>query len=143
MTDNPQTTDSILTIQRTFRAPIDRVWRAFTEASELEAWFVPEGMTATVVANELKPNGVMAIHWTDGENTIENEGYFVEVLEHERIVTGEEIPEGELTLTYEFREVEDGTEVTIVQEFPDGVPDGANAGWSGMLDNLSERLDRE
>ncbi|AUV84232.1 hypothetical protein C2R22_22000 (plasmid) [Salinigranum rubrum] len=97
-------------------------------------------MTAEVRANELQPGGEMVIHWTDGTNRVENEGYYVEVVEHERLVSGEETEGGELRLTYEFRDVADGTEVVVTQEFPDSVPDGAVEGWSSILDNLPEVL---
>lgn len=141
--DTTSTVDeSTLTITRTFDAPRERVWRAFTDPDELEQWFVPEGMTAEVTDHELEPGGAMAITWTDGEQRIDNEGYYVEVIEHERLVSGEDIEEGELRLTYEFRDVEDGTEVTITQEFPDRVPDGAREGWTTILDNLPEVLAR-
>ncbi|MFC6763859.1 SRPBCC family protein [Natrinema soli] len=132
--------DDRLIIRRTFNAPRERVWRAFTDPDELEQWFVPAGMTAEVRANELEPGGAMAIHWTDGEHRIENDGYYVEVVEHERLVSGEETEDGELRLTYEFRDVDGGTEVVITQEFPESVPDGAAEGWTGMLDTLQEVL---
>jgi uncharacterized protein YndB with AHSA1/START domain len=132
--------ESILTITRIFDATRERVWRAFTDPSELEQWFVPEGMTAEVTEHQLEPGGAMAITWTDGDHRIDNEGYYVEVVELERLVSGEDIEEGELRLTYEFRGVEDGTEVTIIQEFPDRVPDGAEEGWATILDNLPEVL---
>lgn len=135
-----ETTETTLTLRRTFDASRERVWRAVTDADELEQWFVPDGMTAEVTANELEPGGAMSITWTDGEHPIENEGYYVEVVEHERLVTGEETADGELRLTYEFRDVDGGTEVTVTQEFPDGVPDGAAEGWSSILDNLPEVL---
>jgi uncharacterized protein YndB with AHSA1/START domain len=130
--------DDQLSIRRTFDTPRERVWRAFTDSDELEQWFVPDGMTAEVTANELEPGGEMAITWTDGENRIDNEGYYLEVVEHERLVSGEEVDDGELRLTYEFRDVEGGTEVVITQKFPEAVPDGAAEGWASILDNLEE-----
>ncbi|AHG01740.1 hypothetical protein HALLA_00180 (plasmid) [Halostagnicola larsenii XH-48] len=132
-----------LTISRTFDAPRERVWRAFTDSDELEQWFVPEGMTASVRANELEAGGEMSIHWTDGERRIENEGHYVDVVEEERLVSGEETDAGDLRLTYEFRDVDGGTEVVITQEFPGSVPDGAAAGWANMLDRLAEVLEGE
>lgn len=146
MTDNTmdeteiETTDTTLTLRRTFDASRERVWRAFTDPDELEQWFVPDGMTAEVRAQELESGGEMCITWTDGENRIDNEGTYVEVVEHRRLVTGEETEAGELRLTYEFRDVEDGTEVVVTQEFPGQVPDGAAEGWAGMLENLAELL---
>jgi uncharacterized protein YndB with AHSA1/START domain len=148
MTDEVANTESVpelrgeqLTIRRSFDAPRQRVWRAFTDPDELERWFVPEGMTAEVRANELESGGEMVVRWTDGETTIDNDGYYAEVVENERLVSGEEIEGGELRLTYEFRDMEDGTEVVITQEFPGPVPDGAKAGWMGMLDQLKELLE--
>lgn len=146
MTDNTideaeiETTDTTLTLRRTFDASRERVWRAFTDPEELEQWFVPEGMTAEVRGHELEPGGAMSITWTDGENRIDNEGTYVEVVENERLVSAEETEAGELRLTYEFRDAEDGTEVVITQEFPGRVPDGAAEGWTGMLENLAEVL---
>lgn len=146
MTSNPideteiETTDTTLTLRRTFDAPRERVWQAFTDPDELEQWFVPEGMTTEVRAHELEPGGEMSITWTDGENRIDNEGYYVEVVENERLVSGEETEAGELRLTYEFRDVEDGTEVVVTQEFSGQVPDGAAEGWAGMLETLAKLL---
>lgn len=135
-----ETTENTLQLRRTFDAPRERVWRAFTDSAQLEAWFVPAGMTAEVEANELEPGGSMTITWTDGDNRIVNAGQYIEVIENERLVSAEPIGSDELRLTYEFRDVDDGTEVTIIQEFPDQVPDGAGEGWAGMLDNLSAKL---
>jgi uncharacterized protein YndB with AHSA1/START domain len=135
-----ETTGTSLIVRRTFDAPRERVWRAFTDADELEQWFVPEGMTAEVRANELEAGGEMAISWTDGENHIGNEGYYVDVVENERLVSGGETADGELRLTYEFRDVDEGTEVVITQEFPGPVPDGAAEGWASMLDALAALL---
>ncbi|ELY53660.1 activator of Hsp90 ATPase 1 family protein [Natronococcus amylolyticus DSM 10524] len=117
------------------------MWRAFTDSNELEQWFVPDGMTAEVRANELEPGGEMAISWMNDDQRIDNEGYYVEVIEHERLVSSEETETGELRLTYEFREVTDGTEVVLTQEFTSPVPDGAEAGWISILDQLEELLE--
>ncbi|UTF52106.1 SRPBCC family protein [Natronosalvus rutilus] len=130
------TRDTQLTIRRTFDAPRERVYRAFVDPDELEQWFVPEGMEAEVHALESEPGGEMFVSWTSDENGIENEGTFEEVIENERLVTVEEIDGGQLHLTYEFHDAEDGTEVVLTQEFPGSVPDGAEEGWASILDNL-------
>ncbi|MEY7852210.1 SRPBCC domain-containing protein [Natrarchaeobius sp. A-rgal3] len=132
--------DDRLIVRRTFDAPRERVWRTFTDPDELEQWFVPEGMTAEVRVNEREPGGEMSVIWTNNDQRIVNEGYYIEVVEYERLVSGEETEAGELRLTYEFREVDGGTAVVITQEFPGPVPDGAAEGWTGMLDQLAEVL---
>lgn len=138
-----ETTDTSLTVQRTFDAPRERVFRAFTDPDELAQWFVPEGMTAEVHALEPEPGGAFVVSWTDGENRIDNEGTYVEVVENERLVAVEQIPAGELRIAYEFRDVDDGTEVIVTQDFPGPVPDGAAEGWASILDNLEDVLQEQ
>jgi uncharacterized protein YndB with AHSA1/START domain len=143
MTDNNteiETSETSLTIRRTFDATRERVWKAFTDPAELEQWFVPNGMTADVHTLEPESGGAFAVSWTDGENRIENEGTYVEVVEHERLVAVEDTAEGELRLTYDFQDVDGGTELVLTQDFPGPVPDGVVAGWTAMLDTLAEVL---
>ncbi|WP_114578422.1 SRPBCC family protein [Saliphagus sp. LR7] len=135
-----ETTDTTLTLQRTFDASRERVWKAFTDSDELEQWFVPDGMTAEVRANEVESGGDMSITWIDGENHIDNEGTYIEVVEYERLVTGEEIDAGELRVIYELRDGQQGTEVVVTQEFPGAVPDGAAEGWASILESLAGLL---
>lgn len=132
-----------LTIRRTFDAPRERVYRAFTDPDELAQWFVPEGMTAEIHALEPEPGGAFAVSWTDGENRMDNEGTYVEVVENERLVTVEETGGRDLRLTYEFHDAEGGTEVVLTQEFPGPVPEGVDQGWAGILDNLEDVLQEQ
>ncbi len=133
--------DNQLTVRRTFDAPRERVWRAFVDPDEFAQWFVPEEMEAEVRAFDPVPGGEMSVTWTADEHQMDNEGTFEEVVEHERIVTVEEIEGGELRLTCEFLDVDDGMEVVVTQEFPGPVPDGADEGWAAILDNLEEVLE--
>lgn len=135
-----ESSETSLTIRRTFDASRERVWTAFTDPDELAQWFVPDGMTAEVHALEPESGGSFAVSWTGGENRIENEGTYVEVVENERLLAVEEAEGGELRLTYEFQDVDDGTEVVLTQDFPGPVPDGSAAGWASILDNLEEVL---
>lgn len=136
MTD-ADTSDNQLTIRRTFEAPRERVWRAFTDPDEFEQWFVPEGMDAEVHALDPVPGGELSVSWRSEEHQMANEGTFEEVVENERLVTVEETPQGVNRLTYEFHAVEDGTEVVLTHELPDAaMVDGAREGWAGILDNL-------
>lgn len=131
--------DNQLTIRRTFDAPRERVWRSFTDPDELAQWFVPEGMEAEVHALDPVPGGKMSVSWTAEGNQINNEGTYEEVVEHERIVTVEETPQGVNRVTYEFHDVDNGTEVVLTHELPDAnMADGVSEGWTGILDNLKE-----
>jgi uncharacterized protein YndB with AHSA1/START domain len=46
------------TITRTFEAPLDIVWRAWTDPARLAQWWGPKGVTSTMKTFELKPGGV-------------------------------------------------------------------------------------
>lgn len=45
-------------LERTFAAPLDQVWAAWTQPGKLEKWFGPKGCTAESVKFDLKPGGV-------------------------------------------------------------------------------------
>jgi uncharacterized protein YndB with AHSA1/START domain len=44
-------------IARTFEAPLAQVWKAWSEASELKAWWGPKGCTVEVASLEFRPGG--------------------------------------------------------------------------------------
>jgi uncharacterized protein YndB with AHSA1/START domain len=46
-----------LSIQRIIRAPRDAVWRAWTEADQLERWWIPAPTLARVELLDLRPGG--------------------------------------------------------------------------------------
>ena len=130
-----ETTETSLTIRRTFDSPRERIFRAFTEPEEIEQWFGPGAMTAEVRVLELETDGVYSVSMLDEENRYEVEGRFVEVVENDRIVHTWEPG----LVTIELLDVEDGTEVVLTHEgLPDGeIVDGHAAGWESALDNLA------
>lgn len=141
-----ETAESSLTIRRTFDAPLERVYRAFTDSDELEAWYNPGDGTTKIDVLELEPGGDLSLTFVDGENRTDIEGTFVEVVENRRIVHTWQYPgEGESRVTYEFRAVDDGTEVVLTHEkigpYRDRSAsentDGYAEGWSRALENLS------
>src|SRR5215212_5916962 len=48
-----------LVITRTFAAPRELVWRAWTSAEHLTHWFAPSGATVRVVAADARPGGTL------------------------------------------------------------------------------------
>jgi uncharacterized protein YndB with AHSA1/START domain len=45
-------------IARTFDAPLDMVWRAWTDPARIAQWWGPRGFTSTLKTFELKPGGI-------------------------------------------------------------------------------------
>lgn len=48
-------------IKRTFAAPLDRVWRAWTEPERMTQWWGPKGFDCRIVKLELRPGGIVTI----------------------------------------------------------------------------------
>lgn len=133
-----ETSETGLTIRRTFDAPRDRVYRAFTEPEEVAQWFGPGATTGQVHALEPEPGGAYSVSMLDGETRYDVEGEFLEVVENERIVHTWE--PGRVTI--ELRDVDDGCEVVFTHEgLPDReTADGHATGWASALDNLAAVL---
>ena len=53
--------DTVFTIARTFAAPRERVWQAWTDPAQLIQWLGPKGTTGTVIAADIRPGGLL--HW--------------------------------------------------------------------------------
>lgn len=57
--------DLDLTLQRVIRAPREAVWRAWTDPSQLEQWWVPAPTVARVDQLELRPGGAFVTRMSD------------------------------------------------------------------------------
>lgn len=148
-----QTSENSLTLTRVFKAPLERVYRAFTDPAELAKWYAPGDMTTTVNAFDLKVGGKFSVtmkgltpEGTDGTHTAV--GVFKEIVPNQKLVKswaweGADAMEGEpTTITFVFKEVDGGTEVTLIHE---GMPNAEatqnhTEGWVGCLDNLAKVL---
>ena len=129
-----ETTETSLTIRRTFDAPLARVWQAFTEPEEVEQWLGPGSMTGEVHALELEAGGTYSVSLSGERNRYDVQGEIIEVVENERLLHTWE--PGRVSI--ELRDVEEGCEVVFTHEgLPnaDIVEDHA-AGWESALDNL-------
>ena len=141
-----ETTESSLTINRTFDASPERLWRAFTDPDELAQWYAPGDMTAEIHSWAATPDGELDISMVDEDGSHDAEGIFTEVSENERLVhtwTWTHVDDPvETRITVEFVPVEDGTEVVLTHEgHPDAeTTENTAGGWSGVFENLEELL---
>jgi uncharacterized protein YndB with AHSA1/START domain len=55
--DETTTRNSAFEITRVFKAPRDRVWKAWSEADQLEHWWGPKGCSIEVPHFEFRPGG--------------------------------------------------------------------------------------
>ena len=140
--------DTVLTLTRTFAAPREAIFRAFTEAEILRTWWGPKGTTCPVAEIDARPGGRYRIemHAPDGSVYVAT-GEFREVAPPERLVFTFIWCEGEMAghetlVTVELRDHGGATELTLTHErFPDAAKrDMHNQGWSSSLDCLADIL---
>lgn len=148
---NPK--ENSLCIRRTFWAPRERVFRAFTEPEALRRWLRPiEGVSTPKVEVDLRVGG--AYRFTlqrSGDEPFHVVGTYREVRAPERLVYTWKY-EGPLELkldamgdslvVVEFHDLGDATEVVLIHELlpTKSVRDFHELGWGNNLDQLKTIL---
>jgi uncharacterized protein YndB with AHSA1/START domain len=84
---NLDTSDRELVISRLLDAPVDLVWKVWTEPDHIKNWWGPNGFTNTIDIMEVRPDGVweFVMHGPDGTN-YKNKSIFQEIVRNEKII---------------------------------------------------------
>ena len=162
--NNPiiETAEQDIVIERILDAPLQQVWRAWTEPERLKRWWGPKNFTAPVCKIDFRPGGKYhyCMRSPDGQD-FWSTGVFREIVPFMRIVftdsfadqqgnvvpatyygMGADIP-SELLVTLIFEELEGSqTQLTLRHSgFPPGENSAmAQAGWNESIDKLAESL---
>lgn len=146
----PQTTATSLQIRRTYAAPRERVFRAWTDPAELKQWWrVSDDQTTPVAEIDLRPGGVyrLGMKSPDAEHAYVCAGTYREVTPPEKLVFtwSWETPgmgTDETLVTVEFLDRGHSTELVLTHErFPNEESRNQhNHGWNGCLDHLEKCL---
>jgi uncharacterized protein YndB with AHSA1/START domain len=141
-----KTTESTaLEIKRIFDAPPSRVFAAWLDRQEWQAWIGPEGVRCDVPLLEARVGGrySLLMHLGDGQ-TLPVAGVFTAIEPDKGLAfTWGREGEGQGTLiTITLRDQDGGTELTLRQE---GLPtvalrDGHARGWKSALNKLAAHL---
>jgi uncharacterized protein YndB with AHSA1/START domain len=139
------TTDTTLILKRTFHAPRERVFEAWTKPDLLTQWFGPtDDFNVKVEDMKLVAGGSYKINMGKPDpkmNVIY--GKYREIVKPERLVFtwNWEGEPGETIVTVTFKEEGTSTEVVLKQEYFANADerDNHNRGWSGCMSRL-ERL---
>jgi uncharacterized protein YndB with AHSA1/START domain len=137
--------DTSLTVRRTFQAPRDRVFRAWTNAQELARWFAPSTDYSTKVPElDLKVGGKYKVEMHHKSGSVHMvEGTYREIKPPEKIVftwRWENDPAArESLVTIEFLDLGPSTEILLTHvQLPDAEQRDKHAhGWNGCLDQLA------
>ena len=138
-------------LHRVFKAPVERVYRAFVNADALAKWLPPHGFTCHVDHLDAKVGGTYKMsfaNFTSGQSHGFG-GQYLEVLVNERLRYTDRFDDpglpGEIIATITFKSVSCGTEVHIVQEgLPEMIPlEGCYLGWQDSLNQLAALVEPE
>ena len=149
-------------IERSFDAPVELIWRMWTEPEHFRAWYGPGGAAVPVATLDVRVGGRrlvgMEIAGADGPRRMWFTGEYREVVKNRRLVYTEALadehgnalspaelgmPDGYPTTTQVIVELEDlGGRTRMVMTHV-GIPEGSPgaAGWAMALDRLAVHLD--
>jgi len=156
-----QAKENELVVTRTFDAPRDRVWKAWTEPEEVKRWWGPKGFTAPFSKIDLRVGGkyLYCMRSPDGKDYW-GTGVYREVVPKTKIVAtdsfadanGNVVPAShygftadfplELLVTITLEDVGGKTKMTLRHSgFPAG-PDreGAEQGWTESFEKLAASI---
>jgi uncharacterized protein YndB with AHSA1/START domain len=153
-------TDSdAVVMERTFNAPVELIWRMWTDPEHFKSWYGPEGATVPVASMDVRVGGsrlvCMEVSPPSGPMQMWFTGEYREVVENHRLVYTESpsddqgnplsergAPNGHPETTEVRVELEDiggRTKVVLTHVGIPGDSPGA-AGWSMALDKLATQV---
>lgn len=136
-------------LHRVFRAPPEKVYRAFLDPDATAKWLPPNGFTCHVHLMEAKVGGIFKMSFTNFTtgNSHSFGGKYIELVPHELIRYTDQFDDpnlpGEIQVTVSLKAVSVGTEVHIEQAgVPDVIPaEACYVGWQESLIQLAMLVD--
>ncbi len=129
----------IFTVSRVVKAPIARVWQAWTTATDLERWYSPGPTHWRVEHLDVRPGGTyrMTMETPDGEHVSEG-GYSV-VEAPTRLVQGP--ADGSMTIDTTLEPQGGATKMVVCMEgLPADQHDMMDGAWNAGFDKLEQLL---
>jgi uncharacterized protein YndB with AHSA1/START domain len=138
-------------LHRVFRAPPDRIYRAFIDPDAMAKWLPPNGFTGNVHAIDAKVGGSYKMSFTNFNTRQAHSfgGRYLEMVPGERLrytgVFDDPNLKGEMITTVMLQKVPGGTEFDIIQEgIPEMIPTSmCYLGWQESLMLLAKLVEPE
>ena len=138
-------------LYRVFKAPPERLYRAFLDPAALCKWLPPHGFTGTVSEMDAKVGGRHRMAFTNVSSGKSEHfgGEYLELVPDQRIRYTDRFDDpnlpGEMDTTVTFKAVLVGTEVQVVQAgVPDVIPvEACHLGWQESLAQLALLVEPE
>jgi uncharacterized protein YndB with AHSA1/START domain len=144
-------TSNTVKLHRVFRAPPERVYRAFIDPAAMVKWLPPHGYTATMHSMDARVGGSYRMSFANFCSGQRHSfgGTYVELTPNEKIRYTDKFDDpnlpGEMQVTVTLRPVMGGTDVEIVQTgIPEQIPaEMCYMGWQQSLVLLAQLIEAE
>jgi uncharacterized protein YndB with AHSA1/START domain len=136
-------------LHRVLVAPVEKVFKAFSDADSMASWLPPYGFLCSVHHMDFKTGGTYSMsfkNFTTG-NGHSFSGEYLEIVPNERIKYTDKFDDpnlpGQMITTVELKKVSCGTELFITQEgIPEAIPvEMCYLGWQESLDKFKRLVE--
>jgi uncharacterized protein YndB with AHSA1/START domain len=136
-------------LHRILAAPVEKVFKAFTDADAMASWIPPNGFICKVHHMDAKIGGTYKMSFVNFSTGNEHSfgGEYLELIPKQLLKYTDKFDDpnlpGEMTTIVEFKSVICGTELNIVQEgIPEAIPvEMCYLGWQESLDKLKRLVE--
>ena len=140
---------NIVKLHRVFAAPVEKVFKAFTDADAMASWLPPYGFVCKVHSMDIKIGGKYKMTFTNFTtgNGHSFGGEYLEIIPNELLKYTDQFDDpnlpGQMITTIELKRVICGTELFATQEgIPDAIPtEMCYLGWQESLDKLKRLVE--
>lgn len=154
-----------ITIERVFDAPVERVWKAWTEPEQIKSWWGPKDWSAPSVTTDFRVGGkfLYCMRGAMGPGQPEQDnwsgGEYKEIIPMQKIVATDYFTDAEgnkispkeigmpgewpdeMRVTVTFEDLGGKTKLTVFHEgHPREIAEMAEMGWNQSLDKLAAIL---
>jgi len=144
-------TTGTVRLHRVFKAPAERVFRAFLSPEAVAKWLPPHGFTCKVHHLEPRVGGTFRMSFTNltTDSSHSFGGEYLELVKDERLVYSDKFDDpnlpGVMKTTVTLRQTPVGTELHVVQEgIPELIPvEACYLGWQESLQLLGLLVEPE
>jgi uncharacterized protein YndB with AHSA1/START domain len=140
---------NLVKLHRVFTAPVEKVFKAFTDADAMASWLPPYGFVCKVHSMDFKIGGTYKMTFTNfatgGGQSFGGE--YLEIVPNEKLRYTDKFDDpnlpGEMITTIELKRVSCGTELFATQEgIPDIIPtEMCYLGWQESLEKLKRLVE--
>jgi uncharacterized protein YndB with AHSA1/START domain len=146
---NRKMAQNIVKLHRVFAAPVEKVFKAFTDADAMASWLPPYGFVCNVHSMDLKIGGKYKMTFTNFTtgNGHSFGGEYLEIIPNELLKYTDQFDDpnlpGQMITTIELKRVICGTELFAAQVgIPDAIPtEMCYLGWQESLDKLKRLVE--